>query len=331
MGPRGAGHYVKMIHNGIEVGMLSAVCEAWSFLSIGLGLSYDEIGDTFAKWNASGEMRSSYLLEIAADICKTTKTSHGDRRGEGASNIGGYVLDDILDKVVQDDDSSEGTPTWAVMESASRHISAPTVASGLYFRIASGNRAERLKVAQKLSMPTPKPIIGGEEREAMVEKLRRAVYCAFLSSFCQGLEIISRASIDEDWNIDLAKCIQIWRAGCIIQSEYIADMFQPLLSEKENHQLTNMKFLDRVGQELQQNYAAIKDVVIAGTSFDQYLPAISSTLEYMKYVGGTKLPTQFMEAEMDYFGAHSYNKPGVPGEDPGQTAKGSHHYEWKPA
>ncbi|OQD66250.1 hypothetical protein PENDEC_c065G04098 [Penicillium decumbens] len=331
MGPRGAGHYVKMIHNGIEVGMMSAICEAWSFLSSGLGLSYDEIGNIFAKWNDSGEMRTTYLLNLAADICRTTKSSQGEQKGEGASNVDGYVLDDILDKVVQDDDSSEGTPTWSIIESASRHVSAPTLASGLYFRIASGNRAERLKVAQKIGMPTPNSVTGIKEREAIIEQLRRAVYCVFLSSFCQGLEIISRASIEEEWNIDLAKCIQIWRAGCIIQSEYIADMFQPLLNKEENHQLTNMKLLDRVAQELQQNYAAIKHVVATGASFDHYLPAISSTLEYMKYVGGAKLPTQFMEAEMDYFGAHSYNKPGVPGEDPGPTAKGSHHYEWKPA
>ncbi|KAJ5982017.1 hypothetical protein N7451_012117 [Penicillium sp. IBT 35674x] len=307
MGPRGAGHYIKMIHNGIEVGMMSAVCEAWSYLSSGLGLSYDEIGDIFANWNDSGELRTTYLIKLAADICRTRKSSQGGRKGEDASNVGGYVLDDILDKVVQDDDTSEGTPTWSIVESASRHVSAPTVASGLYFRIASGNRAERLEAAQKLSMPTPKPIISTEKREVIIEQLRRAVYCAFLASFCQGLEIISRASIDEDWNIDLAKCIQIWRAGCIIQCEHIADMFQPLLSEKEDHQLTNMKFVGRVSQELQQNYAAIKDVVVTGASFDHYVPAISSTLEYMKYVGGTKLPTQFTEAEMDYFGAHSYN------------------------
>lgn len=330
MGPRGAGHYVKMVHNGIEVGMMSAVCEAWAFLSTGLGLSYDEIGDVFANWNEKGELRTNFLIRIGAEICKTTKTSHGDRRGEGASKTGGYVLDDILDKVVQDDDTSEGTPTWAVMESALRHVSAPTLASGLYFRIASGNRDERLKAAQKLSMPTPKPIIGADQRDEVIERLRRAVYCAFLASFCQGLELISRASIDEGWNIDLARCIQIWRAGCIIQSEYIADMFQPLLASG-NQELTNMKFLDQIARELQHNYSAIKDIVRTGVSVDHYLPAISSTLEYMKYIGGTNLPTQFMEAEMDYFGAHSYNKPGVRGEDPGPTAKGPHHYEWKPA
>lgn len=331
MGPCGAGHYVKMVHNGIEVGMMSAVCEAWAFLSTGLGLSYDQIGDVFTKWNEDGELRTTYLLKIGADICKMTKTPQGDRKGEGASAAGGYVLDDILDKVVQDDDSSEGTPTWSIMESALRHVSCPTLAAGLYFRITSGNREERLKVAQKLSMPTPKPLVGVDKREVVIEQLRRAVYCAFLASFCQGLELISRASIDEGWNIELGKCIKIWRGGCIIQSEYIADMLQPLLDEGGNQQLTNVKVLDRVAGELQHNYGAIKEVVAAGISVDHYLPAISSTLEYMKYIGGTNLPTKFMEAEMDYFGAHSYDKPGVPGEDPGRAAKGRHHYEWKPA
>lgn len=328
-GPGGSGHYVKMVHNGIEGGMMSALCEAWSFLHTGLGLNYEQIGDIFAKWNESGKLRRNYLVQIGADVCKTRKPPHGDQKGEGVSKDGGYVLDDVLDKVVQDDDNTEGTPMWSLVESALRHVSSPTLAAGHYLRIASGNRVERLKVAQKLSMPGPKPLVGVKDREIVIENLRRAVYCAFLASFCQGLELISRASKDEGWNIDLGKCIQIWRAGCIIQSEYIADMLQPELTEDK--QLSNIKFVDQVARELQQSYHALKEIVVEGTKSDLYLPAISSTLEYLKYVGRTMLPTEFMEAEMDYFGAHSYNKPGVRGEDPGPVAKGPHHYEWEPA
>jgi 6-phosphogluconate dehydrogenase len=239
------------------------------------------------------------------------------------------VLDDVLDKVVQDDDNTEGTLVWSLMESAVRHVSCPTLATGHYLRIASGNREERLEVAQKLSVPKPKLVTAVEDREIVIENLRRAVYCAFLASFCQGLELISRASTDEGWNIDLGVCIQIWRAGCIIRSEYIADLLQPELTE--NKQLSNMKFINQVAEEFQQNYPALKEIVIEGTRSDLHLPAISSTLEYLKYVSGSMLPTQFMEAEMDYFGAHSYNLPGVRGEDPGPVAKGPHHYEWKPA
>lgn len=318
IGPRGSGHYVKMVHNGIEVGMMSALCEAWSLLRTGLGLNNNEIGDIFAEWNESGELRNNFLVRIGSEICKTRKSGSKD----------GYVLDDILDKVVQDDDDSEGTPTWSIMESAARHVSSPTLAAGLYFRFASGNRAERLKVAEKL--PSPPPLrLNSVDKQGFVEKVRRAVYSAFLASYCQGLELISRASIEEVWDVNLSECIRIWRAGCIIQSEYIADMLQPEL--KGGQPIANLKFIDKVSQELQRNQNELKQVVLEGMDRDHCLPALSATLEYVKYIGSKLLPTQFMEAEMDYFGAHAYDKPGVPGEDPGKAAKGHHHYEWKPA
>lgn len=318
IGPGGSGHYVKMVHNGIEVGMLSAVCEAWSLLRTGLGLTNDEVGDIFAKWNDSGELKTNYLVRIGSEICKTRKSNPED----------GYVLDDVLDKVVQDDDSSEGTPTWAVMESDARHVSCPTLAAGLYFRTASGNRAERVHVAKKLSAPSPEKF-DGVDKQDFIERLRQAVYCSFLASYCQGLELISKASEDENWDINLGECIRIWRAGCIIQSEYIADMFEPELKDRKH--MSNMKLIDRVAQELKKNQLALKHIVLKGIEKDHYVPALSATLEYIKYIGGTELPTQFMEAEMDYFGAHSYDKRGDPNEDPGKTAKGHHHYEWKPA
>jgi 6-phosphogluconate dehydrogenase len=239
------------------------------------------------------------------------------------------VLDDVLDKVVQDDDNSEGTPLWAVMESASRHVSTPTLTAAHYMRIASGNRAERLEVAKKLQMPAPRTMENIKDRATVVEKLRKAVYCTFLSSFCQGLELIARTSKDEGWAINLGDCLQIWRAGCIIQSEYIADLLQPPLTS--NKQMMNIKFIDEVAHELHNNFPALKSTVLEGIMYDQYIPAMSATVEYLKYDGGTMLPTKFMEAQMDYFGAHAYNKPGVYGEDPGPTHKGPHHYEWKPA
>jgi len=292
-------------------------------------MGYEQIGDVFAQWDSTGELRGNFLINIGADILRTKKTPHGDGKGEGVGNSG-FVLDDVLDKVVQDDDGTEGTPYWSLMESASRHVSCPTLAAAHYMRIASGNRQERVQVSKKLQMPSPRPIQDTHiSKEAMVEKLRKAVYSAFLSSFCQGLELISRASEDEGWNIDLGKCIQIWRAGCIIQSEYIADMLQPPLSG--NTSMSNMKFIDAVSTELHNSFDALKDIVIEGTKTDQYMPAISATLDYLKYESGLVLPTKFMEAQMDYFGAHSYNKPGVAGEDPGPVKKGPHHYEWKVA
>ncbi|KAJ5993671.1 hypothetical protein N7451_009395 [Penicillium sp. IBT 35674x] len=329
VGPGGSGHYVKMVHNGIEGGMLSSLAEAWSFMHYGMGMGYEEIGDVFEKWDSAGELRGNFLINIGADILRTKRTPHGDGKGEGVGNSG-FVLDDVLDKVVQDDDGTEGTPYWSLMESAQRHVSCPTLAAAHYLRIASGNRQERVQASKKLQMPSPRLIRDLQHsKDDLLEKLRKAVYCSFLSSFCQGLELISRASEDEGWNIDLGKCIQIWRAGCIIKSDYIADLLQPPLSG--NTSMSNMKFIDAVSTELHNSFGALKDIVIEGTKADQYMPAISATLDYLKYEGGLMLPTKFMEAQMDYFGAHSYNKPGVAGEDPGPVMKGPHHYEWKVA
>jgi 6-phosphogluconate dehydrogenase len=329
MGPGGSGHFIKMVHNGIEGGMLSTLAEAWSYMHDGLGMEHSKIGDVFAKWNSFGELRNNFLIHIGDRILHTRRTPQGDYKGEGASRDDGYVIDDVLDKVVQDDDNTEGTPLWCLMESASRHVSCPTLAAAHYMRISSGNRLERVRAAKKLEMPMPKPIEGTRDHTEIIENLRQAVYCSFLASFCQGLELISRASIDEGWNVNLGDCLQIWRAGCIIQSDHIADLLQPPLAA--HNELTNAKFVDSVAHELHQSFRGLKEVVMEGTYSDQYIPALSATLEYLKYEGGLSLPTKFMEAQMDYFGAHSYNKPGIPGEDPGPVHKGPHHYEWLPA
>ncbi|KAL7936139.1 6-phosphogluconate dehydrogenase [Trichoderma chlorosporum] len=243
---------------------------------------------------------SNHFVKMVHNGIETIKATNG----EPTEHQGGYVLDEILDKVVQDDDSTEGIPSWSIMESAMRHVSCPTLAAGFYFRVASGNREERLKVAQKHSVSEPKSFQDAKERVQIIENLRRATYCAFLASYCQGLELIARTVRSN------------WRAGCIIQSEFIADLLESPL--KENNTLTNVELVDC-------------DVASPGIETDHYLPALSATLEYVKYTTGKMLPTKCMEAQMDYFGAHSYHKPGVPDEDPGPVAKGPHHFEWKPA
>ncbi|KAJ5244875.1 hypothetical protein N7489_004971 [Penicillium chrysogenum] len=327
IGPGGSGHYVKMVHNGIEGGMLSTLAEAWSFLHYGMELDYGAIAAIFNQWNDNGELRGTYLLDIAADMLRAKKSSCGTD-GENDSNEH-YVLDEVLDKVVQDDDDTEGTPFWNIMESASRHISTPTLATAHYLRIASGNRAERLLAAKKLRIPGPKSFHRIKDKSTVIEHLRCAVYCCFLASFCQGLEMITRASDDEAWGINLRQCLRVWRGGCIIQADGIADLLEPVLSA--DHHWTNLKHSDEVAGELHRAFSSLKEIVVQGTLSDQYLPAISASLEYLKYAGGTSLPTKFMEGQMDFFGAHGYNKPGVPGEDPGPVGKGPHHYEWRPA
>lgn len=328
LGPRGAGHYVKMVHNGIENGMLSTICEAWEILHLGLGMDYDEIGKVFEQWNSEGLLRNTYLVQIGSEICQTKKTPQGDKKGEGAGEDG-YVLDDVLDKVVQDDDDTEGTLYWTVMEAANRHVAAPTIATGHFLRVASGNRRQRFLVADKLKVPQPKRMEAAKDAASFIETLRRAVFASFLCSFCQGLELIARASRDEKWDVNLGDCLKIWRAGCIIQEEYISDMLLPALTS--DARIMNIKLIDEVSEALVEHYDALKLVILTSVESDCHTPSMSASLEYVKYEGSKMLPTQFMEAELDFFGAHNFDKPGVRGEDPGKVSKGAHHYEWRPA
>ncbi|OCK73442.1 6-phosphogluconate dehydrogenase C-terminal domain-like protein [Lepidopterella palustris CBS 459.81] len=332
IGPYGAGHYVKMVHNGIENGMLSTISEAWSMMHKSLGMPFDEISRVFERWNSKGELRSTFLVQIGSEICLKKKTPEGDQRGEGAGRFG-FVLDDVLDKVVQDVDNTEGTLYWTVSESAFRHVAAPTIATGHFIRVASGNRDQRLRVAEKLNIPGPHKANDVRDKEALLEDLQRAVYASFLCSFCQGLELIARASKDEGWDINLGTCIRIWRAGCIIQAEHILDLFETVFSSSsgQSQPIMNMKLIDEISSDLHKNFQPLKKIVLKAMEWDNCVPSMSASLEYIKYEGGTMLPTQFMEAEMDYFGAHAYDKPNVKNEDPGEPNKGAHHYEWKPA
>jgi 6-phosphogluconate dehydrogenase len=335
IGPGGAGHFVKMVHNGIENGMLGIICEAWSLMAKGLAMDEDDIGQVFEQWNKMGELKGTYLLQIGSEICRKHKTPSGDSKGEGRGEHG-LVLNDILDKVVQDDDDTEGTGYWSVMEAAERHVSAPTIAAAQFLRVASGSRAQRLEVAELLRAPQPQKFdMNEEEKGIFICDVRRGVYAGILASFCQGLELIARASSEEGWHVDLATCIRIWRSGCIIQCDQIADMLEPILvgnsTAEPPQEVMNMKSIKEVAVALHDNIAPLKRTVWNGVHWDAYVPTLSASLEYLKYEGGMMLPTQFMEAEMDFFGAHAFDRPGVEGEDPGKTEKGSHHYEWKPA
>jgi 6-phosphogluconate dehydrogenase len=321
-----------MVHNGIENGMLSTISEAWSIMHKSLDMSYEEIGAVLDSWNSSGELKNTYLVQIGSEICRMRKTPTGDKNGEGAGDSG-FVLDDVLDKVVQDVDNTEGTLFWTVSEASLRHVAAPTIATGHFIRVASGNRDQRLRVADKLNIPPPRKMNNLEEKKDFIEKLCKAVYASFLCAFCQGLELIARASKDEGWDIKLGTCMRIWRAGCIIKAEYIADMLQPVFDSQsaQSQPIMNMKLIDEVSTALGDNYLPLKEVVMSAMEWDNYVPSMSASLEYLKYEGGTLLPTKFMEAEMDYFGAHAYDRPKVHNEDPGKPKKGAHHYEWKPA
>jgi len=320
IGPRGSGHYVKMVHNGIEQGMMSALAEAWFIMNKCLKMEYEKIGDVLESWNKDGPLRDNFLVSIGADVNRTK------------NDEGKFVLADVLDKVVQDADDSEGTGIWTCEETIRLHVPSPTILSAHLFRLASSDAARRIAVNKSFSGGVQPGIIKLEVPHekalpAFLEDLKFALYAAFLCAFVQGLQLIKAMDREEGWNLNYRNILQIWRGGCIIQSDHISDLLDAVLA-RDGHDDDNLLANHEIGDELGKCFPSLKNVILKSVESDAYVPALSATLEYYKYSGSTELPTQFMEAELDYFGEHSFD---LKSEGPGKPVKGSHHYEWHPA
>ena len=342
MGPGGSGHYVKMIHNGIEQGMMSALCEAWSIMNYCLGLSYAEIGDIFEAWNTESDspVKSTFLVAIGVDICRTKDPKHGE-----------YVLSKIEDKVVQDVDGTEGTGTWTLQEGARLQISTPTITAAHLFRLASADLDLRQRIQKNLNSHSSDNKVGaavgrihfatGEEKKSFLKDLRGAVYLSFLLAFVQGLDLLAHASVENSWSINFSNVIHIWRSGCIIQCDTIADLLSSIY-HSDPHSTSNLLTAPAISIPVTSNILSLTRIVQAGLTTHASIPALSASLEYIKYMSGAAapewgedqvpkgkaLPTEFMEAELDYFGRHMFD---VWREGPGKPVTGERHWEWKPA
>jgi len=319
----GGGHYCKMIHNGIEHGMMSAISEAWGIMKHGLGMSLDEMGDVFEKWNREGELRGTFLISISADICRTKDLRTGE-----------YVLDTVEDKVVQDFTGEEGTGVWSNTEAIEHHVTAPTMAAAHFLRIASGDLHQRRTIQSNFGGPLcpPQQLQDIADRLALLEDLRLAVYTACLSAYVQGMNVIDKADKANHFNVDYAVLLQIWRAGCIIQADYISEsLLQPIYTHKKSKSAsqTNPLYEPDVARDLKRGVGSLKRIVMRAIASDQVVPALSASLEYLKYQTSTDLPTSFYEAQLDYFGSHMFDKKGE--DEAGKPETGKHHFEWKPA
>ncbi|KAL1624350.1 hypothetical protein SLS56_007889 [Neofusicoccum ribis] len=320
-GTGGAGHYVKMIHNGIEHGMISAVSEAYGIMKNGLGMGNDEIGNVFERWNSRGELQGTFLIWIGADICRAKDKARNNES----------VLDTVEDKVVQDITGEEGTGIWSNEQAVFHHIPAPTLTTAHYLRLASADRNQRIRAQQTMGAAfPPQPLsLSGQAKQDFLEALRQATYAAFLTSYIQGVNIIERADRTNHWNIDYAAVLQIWRSGCIIQADHIASLLHPVFANHKALDTINLLFQKSVMADLKPCVAPLRDVVVRATAADHVLPALSASLEYVKYQTSTELPMSFAEAQLDYFGAHMYDRKGEEGT--GAPTEGKHHFEWKPA
>lgn len=243
--------------------------------------------------------RGNFLVEISGSICRTKSSS-------GA----GYMLHDIRDAVVQDANDSEGTGSWANVQSVESHVPAPSLTAAHYLRIASSQVEQRLFINTSLDITPPKRgKVTGAERSAVLQELADAVYGTTLLCFVQGLDVLERESMNQNWGIDIPRVLEIWRAGCIIKSDALLDMLHESYFESPQ---TPLLCRPQIAQDVKRCQPALKKIVLRSIESDARVPCLSGTLEYLKYIGGVDLPTSFTEAQLDCFGAHGYDLKSEP-------------------
>jgi len=278
-----------------------------------------QIADAFKKWCDTQELRNNFLVQISGDIC----TFHDEKNKEG------YLIDYIMDNVTQDADSSEGTGTWTIRDAAARHMPCPTIVAAHFFRLTSAYRNDRVEATGILNLddfsgPLPYPEIA--------EDLRMAVYTSHLCAFVEGFNLIARASKDEGWEVNVCEVLDIYRAGCIIQSDFIIDILQKAYNNSEEKPLHNLFLSKTIADEFARGLPALRRVVAFATQHGAACPALSATHANIAANYSTKLWTSMMQAQLDYFGMHRYTRTDdEPPSREDELKHPKHHTEWKPA
>ncbi len=287
VGEQGAGHYVKMVHNGIEYGDMQLICEAYQLLSDGLGLSTEEMQTVFAQWN-QGQL-SSYLIEITANIL-------GYKDSDGLP-----LVDKILDSAGQ-----KGTGKWTAMNALDLGMPLTLIAESVFARCLSAQKDERVKAAAIL--PKPKVTFSGD-KQAMIDAIGDALYAAKIISYAQGFRLLKEAAQEFGWHLNYGEIALMWRGGCIIRSQFLGDI---KAAYQENPDLDNLLLADYFINAMQQADAGWRKAIILGVELGIATPAFSSALAYFDGYRTARLPANLLQAQRDYFGAHTYERLDKP-------------------
>ena len=287
VGDNGAGHYVKMVHNGIEYGDMQLICEAYQLLSEGLGLSTDDMQAIFAEWN-QGEL-SSYLIEITANIL-----AYKEENGQP-------LLNSILDTAGQ-----KGTGKWTGINALDLGIPLTLIGESVFARCLSAQKDERVRAAKAL--PKATPAFSGD-KTAMIEAIRQALYASKIISYAQGFRLMREASKEYNLTLNYGDIALMWRGGCIIRSQFLNDIKQ---AYKQNPELENLLLADFFVAAMKQAEAGWRQAVILGIQLGIPTPAFSSALAYFDGYRTERLPANLLQAQRDYFGAHSYERTDRP-------------------
>jgi len=289
LGPGSAGLYVKMVHNGIEYGVMQLVAETYDVLRRGLGLGSDELQAVFHKWNAT-EVRG-FLIEITADIF-----------GHTDSKTGGRLLDVILDQAKQ-----KGTGMWASQDAMEQQMPTPTIDAAVTARDLSGLADQRHEISGRY--PTEIQAFPGA-RPAWIEKLHGALYAAMILSYAQGLSLLRKASEHYRYNLSLEDVARIWRGGCIIRAALLEDIRAAYHRAPD---LATLLLDDHLGRQLTRRLDALRAVVGQAAAAGIPTPALMASLTYIDGLRSDRLPANLIQAQRDYFGAHTYERVDGPG------------------
>ncbi len=287
VGEGGAGHYVKMVHNGIEYGDMQLISESYHLMKEALGMSNEEMHLAFTKWN-EGEL-DSFLIEITRDILAT-------RDEEGR-----YVLDQILDTAGQ-----KGTGKWTVVSAADLGVPMTLVAEAVFARTLSALKDERVAAAEVLGGPD---LSSDGDRKAFVEDIRQAMYASKIVSYAQGYMLMREAAKEHGWHLNYGGIATMWRGGCIIRSRFLGDIRDAFAKDPE---LGNLLVDDFFKKAIDRSQASWRRVVARAAEMGVPLPAMSSALAFYDGYRHARLPANMLQAQRDYFGAHTYERVDKP-------------------
>jgi 6-phosphogluconate dehydrogenase len=283
IGPSGAGHYVKMVHNGIEYADMQLIAEIYDLLHRGAGINNEDLARVFDQWN-HGVLRS-YLIEITAHILSKLDPETGTS-----------LIDQIVDEAGQ-----KGTGMWASENALQAGVAVPSITAAVESRYLSGLRAERRAASELLGRST---IFEGD-RKHLVEIAEAALFASKVTAYAQGLSLLRAASLEHKWNLNLAAILRIWRAGCIIRADILNQMAAAFESTPD---LPSLLLDDYFREGIQSRQAAWREVIQTGIGLGIPLPGSSAAVAYFDAYRSARLPANLIQAQRDYFGAHTYRR-----------------------
>jgi 6-phosphogluconate dehydrogenase len=290
IGPDGAGHYVKMVHNGIEYIDMQLICEAYWLMKNLLGMQADEIGKVFKEWN-KGEL-SSFLIEITADILQQK-----DPMGPG------FLVDQILDTAGQ-----KGTGQWTAANALELGAPANAIAAAVYARALSSVKEERVEASKILKGPTLTPI-SEKDKAATIEAIKNALYCSKICAYAQGFQLIDKAQVAYNWKLNFGEIAQIWRGGCIIRARFLQKITDAYAL---NSRLKNLMLDPYFTHAMNEGQAGWRKVIALAVTNGIPAQGFAAALAYYDGYRSADLPANLLQGQRDYFGAHTYERKDQP-------------------